>query len=566
MAGEPGTLELLARELALVVAPLEQRLGPGPSEALFAELGVALPGGFGAAASAIATTAVKTGELAPIVIRLTDAIEAEDAAAILTEGPALLGQIRDVLAAIEAMAAALDAVAAGAGGLTPAQRARLQAELQALPGRLLEYLVVEYLRTRRAGALSALTLAGIVDNAPVAVDPTDPTAPPFDRRAVRLDRLLNLFVDPAGYVRDTFDLGAPTFDGTKLYPRVAAFLDDRGLPFSLITPAGQPPVLEAYLLRLSADPTTVPPSLDARLRIEATQDFDRTYPLRDPWSATISAHARFDAGLEAKVRPPADISLLPPSGALSIEVDSGLQAARPGQLLLLLGQAGGSRLEVQRFAVAAGLRAAAAVGSSVVVEPSARAELAGGHLLIDLSSGDGFISAVTGGGRIDSNFDVKALWSPSTGLQFEGSAAIEIAIPTHISIGPIELQTIYLRTGLGARRLAADRAVRRRSRRCSGRSRRRSTASALIGRTSLPAGRRQPRPGRPRLRVQAAERRRPRRSTPASSRAAATSSSTPTAASTPARSSSTSRGIVCAQGDRAHHHPDARRLARASRC
>ena len=186
MAGEPGTLELLARELALVVAPLEQRLGPGPSEALFAELGVALPGGFGAAASAIATTAVKTGELAPIVIRLTDAIEAEDAAAILTEGPALLGQIRDVLAAIEAMAAALDAVAAGAGGLTPAQRARLQAELQALPGRLLEYLVVEYLRTRRAGALSALTLAGIVDNAPVAVDPTDPTAPPFDRRAVRL--------------------------------------------------------------------------------------------------------------------------------------------------------------------------------------------------------------------------------------------------------------------------------------------------------------------------------------------------------------------------------------------
>ena len=254
----------------------------------------------------------------------------------------------------------------------------------------------------------------------------------------------------------------------------------------------------------------MPPSLDARLRIEATQDFDQTYPLRDPWSATISAHARFDAGLEAKVRPPADISLLPPSGALSIEVDSGLQAARPGQLLLLLGQAGGSRLEVQRFAVAAGLRAAAAVGSSVVVEPSARAELAGGHLLIDLSSGDGFISAVTGGGRIDSNFDVKALWSPSSGPALRGQRRhrdrdphahldrpdrAADALPAHRPGAdgsvPIELSAGFS-AKLGPLQASVDRI-------------------GLIVRTRFPPGGGNLGAGRPRLRVQAAERRRARR-------------------------------------------------------
>ena len=105
--------------------------------------------------------------------------------------------------------------------------------------------------------------------------------------------------------------------------------------------------------------------------------------------------------------------------------------------------------------------------------------------------------------------------------------------------GPIEIPTIYLSPGCRRRR-HPDRAVRRLHRR----ARARSQASVdRIGRSSpdvsFPAGRRQPRPGRPRLRLQAAQRRRPvgRRRRRQGRRLPR--SSTSTAASTRARSSST---------------------------
>ena len=67
--------------------------------------------------------------------------------------------------------------------------------------------------------------------------------------------------------------------------------------------------------------------------------------------------------------------------------------------------------------------------------------------MIDLSKGDGFISKITGGLKLDTNVDFKAHWSPKSGLQLEGSGAVEIAIPTHVSLGPIDLQNIYIRAG-----------------------------------------------------------------------------------------------------------------------
>jgi hypothetical protein len=449
---QAGTLELVARELALVLQPLEQRLASGNAETLLGELGIGLPTGFDAAASAIATTAVKAGELPPLVVKLTDAIEVEDASRILTEGIALIGQIRDLLAAIARLSPALNGAVAGAAGLTPAQRARIQAAVAQLPTRLLHLLLIDYLYAKSAGVAGVLKLGGVIEDRIVPGDTAaDPTAPAFQLRELHLARLLELFSRPEQYLSTVIGLGAPGFDGMLVFPRIADLLTEHRLPWTLLTPPGQPPILEAYLLRLSTDPSTSPPSLTARLRTPAVEDFDRTYPLTDPWSLAISAHARFDAGLDARVTPPLNIALTPPSGALTIDASAGLQAAHPdpeNHRLLLLGQSGGSRLELKTFSLAAGLQASASTGGGVTAEPTARAELDGGHMLIDLASGDGFISTVAGGVKLDSNFDLKAFWSASKGLQFEGSAALEIAIPTHVSLGPIDMSAIYLRTGL----------------------------------------------------------------------------------------------------------------------
>ena len=130
-----GTLELIARELATALQPLEDRLAAGNAEALLVELGIQLPGGVAGAATATATVAVKAGELAPLIVALTDAIDDEDAARILSTGVALLNKIKEVVDAIGALKPAFATAVAAAGGLTPAQRAHVQAEVSGVAGR-----------------------------------------------------------------------------------------------------------------------------------------------------------------------------------------------------------------------------------------------------------------------------------------------------------------------------------------------------------------------------------------------------------------------------------------------
>jgi hypothetical protein len=425
-------------------------MADGNAEAFLRELGIVLPGAFGQAEAAVENTAVKAGALVPLVTALVDAIEAEDGAAIVQAGLPLLGGIRDLINAISALEPAFTAALAAAAGLSPAQRTYLQGEITALPGRLLEWMVIEYLENRSSGLASALAMFRIIDDVLDPGDPADPVKPPLLRRALRLDRLVTMLTSPSAYLDDAFHFGRPDFDGLLLFNPLADLLDSFELAVDLLVPPGMPPILEAYVLRLSSDPAASPPSLTAQLRVPAAQDVSLTIPLGGAWSFVIGIGARFDAGLGVEVSPPFQLRLIPPTGSITATASVGLTAQHPPAPLVLLGQAGGSRLELQSFTGSLGVTASAGTGTPVTVEPSARMAITGGHLVIDLSQGDGFISAIAGGLQIDSNVDLAALWSPSAGLTIEGSGGIEIAVPTHVSLGPIEITQLYLKATIGA--------------------------------------------------------------------------------------------------------------------
>ena len=77
-------------------------------------------------------------------------------------------------------------------------------------------------------------------------------------------------------------------------------------------------------------------------------------------------------------------------------------------------------------------------------EPLVTAEVKGGKLLIDLSQGDGFIRSVASGAKIEFAVEFKARWQPGTGLVFEGGAGIELVIPIHVGLGPVDVQILYI--------------------------------------------------------------------------------------------------------------------------
>ena len=113
--------------------------------------------------------------------------------------------------------------------------------------------------------------------------------------------------------------------------------------------------------------------------------------------------------------------------------------------MILIGQAGGSRLELLSAAARLPLQLSASTGApSPVVKFGASLELKQGKLVIDASNADGFIATLLGGVKVESDFDLSALYDTDKGLRFTGSATIEIALPTHITLGPISIPNLYL--------------------------------------------------------------------------------------------------------------------------
>ncbi len=451
MADDAGTIERIANAIASALAPLEQKLSAAQAMPFVSSLGLALPPALGAGAqlgSTLATAATSAAGLGPLMTALTAAIDADDVAQIVSSGVALIDKIGELIGALGKIGPVLSAAGTTAG-LTAAEQAEVEAFAAELADRLFDYAVIEFLRGKATGVIPTLAAMGLVDDADVQTSATNAMQPFYRLEALHLDRLVKLFLDPVTFLQEAFGFGTPAFDGSVLFGLLQNLLDTMDLPVTVIAATGQPLVLEAFLFRLSVDPTVTPPALTMQLRIPAIQDFTQTYPLGSIWQLVLSESARFDAGLQAVVTPPFDVTLQPPSSSITIQLQAGLAAQRTGGTVVLFAESGGTKLEAQKIAFTLGFTGTWDSGSGTATgSPSIQGEFDNGNLTIDMSQSDGFISDILGGAKVSANLDFKLQWSPSSGFQIQGSSAIQIAIPTHVSIGPIDLQQFYLQLGL----------------------------------------------------------------------------------------------------------------------
>ena len=117
--------------------------------------------------------------------------------------------------------------------------------------------------------------------------------------------------------------------------------------------------------------------------------------------------------------------------------------------MILLGDTGGSRLQLSSVTLGGGLQLTWDLGSgSASGGPTAQGAITGGKLVIDTSNGDGFISTLLSGVKIESDFALQFTFAPDTGVRFEGSGSLEIQLPTHVSLGPIDVESLYLVAGI----------------------------------------------------------------------------------------------------------------------
>ena len=450
MATQPGTLELVLGEIGPILARVEQRFAPESILLTFAELGLQFPPELlndSALVTSLTNAASAAAALPEGLQHVADALEADDVTAVVQAAIALVQQISAVLSAVDDVAAKLETAAASIG-MASADVAQFALQL---PQRIVEQLAIERLETRPTVA-NTLQLLGILERVVEPGIPDDPTHPEFELKRLHLSNLVDLVRSPAAYLETLYDWGSPSFDGERLFTVLEDVVARFGLPVVLVpATATDPLTLRIVSFELQPDTSVAPPGLEFTLGTPVEADFSTDVPLgNDAWTMQVTTSGNFDAGLRGSIRPPLDISLLPPNGTL----DGQLLAKIVGQLpessarLVLLGVAGSSRIEAKHIEASLGMRftwdGTRAVGESV-----AEALIGDAHAVLDTSQGDGFLQDVLGGGSGDAAFSVRAFWSASTGFRFEGSSAIEIALPVHAALGPIEITAVVISASPG---------------------------------------------------------------------------------------------------------------------
>jgi hypothetical protein len=449
MPDQAGTLERLAEQLAAVLAPVAGLLSDDQVLDTLAELGVQFPDELlteptiGAARQTITAAAEQLG---PLTAELAAAIEAQQVARMAAAGLAVVAQCTRLIASFADLVTALQNAGPTLPGISPAQVAELVTDL---PRKLLDLLLLSVLDLSPAVG-AAMTILGVVQREFDAGDPTDPTKPAHDRITLHLDRLLPALTNPVRQLTDLYQWGQPGFDVLALFTALETALARLGLPV-LLRPAGggEPAVLEAFAVDLRASASG--PGLHVDIVMPATVDRAFTFGVSPPtWTADVRARGTIRIGTSGDVRPPLSISLTPPTGSFDGAVTVDLHA-RPAEPFVVLGQAGGSRLEFGQLAIGGGASFAVDGAGTATASPIADGGITGGRLVIDASQGDGFLTTLLGGGRIESTFDVGFGYAADTGLRFHGSGTLEIQIPVHVQLGPIDIQSIYLVARLGER-------------------------------------------------------------------------------------------------------------------
>jgi uncharacterized protein DUF6603 len=463
VAAEPGTFERLALMLAGAFSPLAHRLQPAEAEYTLADLGAYIPADLlpPAARSAIGAAAAAAEDLPGLAAALSDTIAAERGAiAVATDAARLAQALGRLISAARTIRDQLKTMGGGSWVTT----AELADFADALPGRLLEMALVDYLGEEQPVLSQLLELLGVIELTRPNLDSRDPARPDTVVPRLRFERIGGLVKSPEQLGRDVYGWGDPGFDAAGWLHRLGGLLEEIGVPVARgVTPDPTPrPFIEFLVARLlETPPEAAPKGLDLVLSTAIGDGLTYDLPISDGLALNLTAKGSAGSGARARLQPPATLTVIPPTAATTVqgEVVAGLALTpEPGsERLTLLGVTGGTRLEARRISVG---------GKATFVWDAAPGEargelgldgrIEGGKLIISLAEADGFIGKLVGGFHLEAEFDLGFGWTPGGGVRFTGSGGLEIEAPTHVTVGPVEIPAVGLRLGVDGSRFPID--------------------------------------------------------------------------------------------------------------
>src|SRR4051794_7734239 len=208
---EPGTFEQIAMLLGEALTPLAERLQPDKALDTLGELGIALPPDTLTPAfrTALGSAATAAGDLPALVESLVTSIEADAGGLAIGADAVFLAEKVGVI--IDASVTIADRIAnlPPVPGLTAGE---VDAFAGALPGRLLELLLIDNIRLRIPTLAAVLELIGVISTDTLNAGSTDPVKPEVKVSRLRFDRIGDLFSSPEDLFEELYGWGGPGFD------------------------------------------------------------------------------------------------------------------------------------------------------------------------------------------------------------------------------------------------------------------------------------------------------------------------------------------------------------------
>jgi hypothetical protein len=448
------TIAVLATEIGAALEPVARSLrSPATFSALMEKLGW--------------DVAAVPPALEPLVA------PAEQIAATIQDGEVSAAETPQLLAATTGFCAALRGVRTQPAANFPAGL-DVVAFKSEFPQQLVDYLVVDHLLRRQPGWGNLLKLAGVLRLEDVAASASRPA---FTRYSVAWGDLGRLLGDPTLVLRNAYRWGQPDFRAATLLDNAADLLDgwqvayrfapvDAAIFDNLTAGAVDPddvfpdalrvPFYEERISGFGADvgiqalilPATAAalPGLAALPYAEG--QFEGEIPLSAEVVVDVESNADFAGGIAIILRPnePVDLAIGFDGGAptrASAEVSVGLLWRNPDDSeIVVLGSEQGSRLRMRSLALRVGSRLVTGGRHDLYLEN----EWVEAGLVIrpEASETDSFLGSLlpAEGAAVDFNFTVGV--SARQGVYFAGGGGLEISLPAHMQLGPIEIESALL--------------------------------------------------------------------------------------------------------------------------
>jgi hypothetical protein len=431
VSDQADTLASVAAELSKLLEPLRTELVAPRTKGFFAQMGIALTDAQAAALGAPLTTIVTNTEAVIEMVRqIIAAIEAEDWGTVGQKAILATVKVGEVVAALDALSTAAQGLAVPDAGV--------------IAKRIFDALIAHYLDAIR-GLNDVLEFIGLLDRTDFDVDSTDPAHPPYAVSSYNFNAIGDWLSDPAAKAVALYGWG-PGFDGHLLFPRLEKLIALSSLPV-FYDDTATPKRLDMVIVEMV--PTT---SGAAGVAIRLKDDFSTgtiTIPLGPDAKLEVDVAVNIPLDTELAIRTDGTVSFTPPSvssfeGAFGAKL---ILRRDPPEPFIVFGQAGGSRLEFGDFTLAA-LTHLQFGGGVARGDLDLSGTLNDGKVVIDGSSGDGFIGKILPGTHIEADFSLLMGVSTERGFYFSGSSALEVRLPAHIELGPISIEALTLAAAL----------------------------------------------------------------------------------------------------------------------